>query len=110
MELLMARKGGKKKKMERERKGLMQGRDGFKHWYNGSQGYRTCICKRDLLKQEPVSSTMSASSATVRDILKRVAVGDDVSDFSDLSDSDEEERTVANNAVPGDASDDDEPV
>ncbi|KAL1445270.1 hypothetical protein MTO96_029268 [Rhipicephalus appendiculatus] len=45
----------------------------------------------------------------MRDILERVAVGDDVSELSDLSDSDEEEWTAANNAAPDDASDDDEP-
>lgn len=42
----------------------------------------------------------------VRNIFESVAVGDDVSDFSDISDSDEEEWSVANNAAPGDASDD----
>lgn len=45
----------------------------------------------------------------MRDILKRVAVGDDVSDFSDLSDSDAEEWTAANKAAPDHASDDNEP-
>lgn len=42
--------------------------------------------------------------AAVRDILEHVAVGDDASDFSDLSDSDEEEWIVANNTAPDDAS------
>ncbi|KAH6935976.1 hypothetical protein HPB50_011964 [Hyalomma asiaticum] len=50
-----------------------------------------------------------AKGVVVRDILERVAVGDDVSEFSDLSDSDEEEWTADNNAAPDDASDNDEP-
>ncbi|KAL3185982.1 hypothetical protein MRX96_046590 [Rhipicephalus microplus] len=56
----------------------------------------------------PARSFYTRKGAAVRDILERVAVGDDVSDFSDLSDSDEEEWIVANNAAPDDATDGDE--
>lgn len=42
------------------------------------------------------------------DILERVAAGDDMSDFSDLSGSDDEEWTATNTFVPDDPSDDDE--
>ncbi|KAL1430217.1 hypothetical protein MTO96_015282 [Rhipicephalus appendiculatus] len=44
----------------------------------------------------------------VKDILECVAPGDDVSDFSDLSQSDEEEWTAPSTGEPDHSSDDEE--
>ncbi|KAL1467142.1 hypothetical protein MTO96_026271 [Rhipicephalus appendiculatus] len=56
----------------------------------------------------PCQNFYSRKGGAVKDILARVAPGDDVSDFSDLSESDEEEWIAPSTGAPLHSSEDEE--
>ncbi|XP_075741428.1 uncharacterized protein LOC142790537 [Rhipicephalus microplus] len=56
----------------------------------------------------PCRNFYSRKGGPMMDVLERVAPGDDVSDFSDLSESDEEEWTAPSPGAPDHSSEDEE--
>ncbi|KAL3255132.1 hypothetical protein MRX96_046688 [Rhipicephalus microplus] len=55
-----------------------------------------------------VGAVFFVEGGPMKDVLERVAAGDDVSDFSDLSESDEEEWTAPSPGAPDHSSEDEE--